>query len=265
MSETTETPVQKVAPKTITKTYYIKGVAFETINEYVAIRKHQAEFTVDTHLFQTKALETEYSTKEEEIRHLWETVEPMDPREAFEKYSSNAQRLMTVMSIMGPEKTFKALKSKLFDEQTIVKTQKRTFLKGDIDFGKTNKIYFRQPFDTNLLKFTVESLYKCTQEGTESFYRKAELLEKDYLINNNLKEGVDLKICTEITEEYYEINNLKNVLKLFLQHLYFSSHNVHQSHRSHPLVLFLIHELMLVHDLPHTTNLLHCFPDHILE
>ncbi len=183
MSETTETPVQKVAPKTITKTYYIKGVAFETINEYVAIRKHQAEFTVDTHLFQTKALETEYSTKEEEIRHLWETVEPMDPREAFEKYSSNAQRLMTVMSIMGPEKTFKALKSKLFDEQTIVKTQKRTFLKGDIDFGKTKTE--KSPSVSSSLFETKEVTYNDTYKLhviDKSVFGETTSLENDIFV-----------------------------------------------------------------------------------
>jgi hypothetical protein len=42
---------------------------------------------------------------------------------------------------MGPEATFKALKSKVKDQQTITKTQKRTFLKSDssIDFTTTKK------------------------------------------------------------------------------------------------------------------------------
>ena len=127
-TENTETK-EPQKPKSVKKTYYIKGVSFDTIEEYVAIRKHQAGFTVDTHIFQTNALETEYATKEAEIRNLWETVEAMDPKDAFKNYASNAQRLMTVMSLMGPEKTFKALDSKVMDKQTVVKTQKRTFVK----------------------------------------------------------------------------------------------------------------------------------------
>lgn len=119
----------QATPKSIKKTYYIKGVSFDTIEEYVAIRKHQADFSVETHVFQTNALETEYSTKEAEIRNLWDTIEEMSPAQAFEKYSSNAQRLMTVLSIMGPEKTFKAMDSKVVDKQTVIKKQKRTFLK----------------------------------------------------------------------------------------------------------------------------------------
>lgn len=135
---TSTTTAEAQKPKSIKKTYYIKGVQIgESIEDYVAIRKHQADFGgVETHVFQTNALETEYATRVEEIRRLWETVPPMEPVEAFKKYSSNAQQLMTVMSIMGPEKTFKALKSEVFDKQTISKTQTRTFLKGDLDFGK---------------------------------------------------------------------------------------------------------------------------------
>lgn len=133
-------------PKSIKKSYYVRGVKFDTIEEYVAIRKHQnpAEFRgVEQHIEQTLALQTEYSTKVEEIRNLWDTVPAIEPKEAFKKYSSNAQQLMTVMSIMGPEQTFKALKSEVFDTQTVIKTQKRTFLKDEnaLNFGsaKTEK------------------------------------------------------------------------------------------------------------------------------
>jgi phage antirepressor YoqD-like protein len=138
-----ETAAQK--PKSIKKTYYIKGVSFDTIEEYVAIRKHQAGFTVDTHIFQTNALETEYATKEAEIRKLWETIEPMDPKDAFKDYASNAQRLMTVMSIMGPEKTFQALESKVFHTETITKVQKRTFLKDPASINFESKKTEKSP------------------------------------------------------------------------------------------------------------------------
>ncbi len=154
MSETTtaqeETPIK---PKSIKKSYYVRGIQFDTIEEYISIRKHDTNFNVeevietpsdsdqeptkkihfgvDAFVYMCNALECKDATKEEEIRRLWDEVEPITPQQAFEKYSSNAQQLMVVLSIMGPEKTLKALESKVIDEQTIVKTQMRTFIKGD--------------------------------------------------------------------------------------------------------------------------------------
>ncbi len=130
-------------PKKVTKSFYIKGVRFEiSLDEYVSIRKHQRDFSMEEHLFQTRALEMpEFTTPEPDIIKAWETVDPISAIQALKKFSSNAQQLMTVLSIMGPEATFKALKSKVKDQQTITKTQKRTFLKSDssIDFTTTKK------------------------------------------------------------------------------------------------------------------------------
>lgn len=130
-------------PKKVTKSFYIKGVRFEiSLDEYVSIRKHQRDFSMEEHLFQTRALEMpEFTTPEPDIIKAWETVKPISAIQALKKFSSNAQQLMTVLSIMGPEATFKALKSKVKDQQTITKTQKRTFLKSDssIDFTTTKK------------------------------------------------------------------------------------------------------------------------------
>jgi hypothetical protein len=83
----------------------------------------------------------EYTTPEFKIIKAWETVRPITAVQALKSFHSNAQQLMTVLSIMGPEATFKALKSKVKDEQTVTKTQKRTFLKSDsqIDFGATKR------------------------------------------------------------------------------------------------------------------------------
>ena len=133
----------KIQPKTVSRSFYIKGVQFQIdLNTYVSIRKHQRDFSMEEHLFQTRALEMpEFTTPEPDIIKAWETVDPISAIQALKKFSSNAQQLMTVLSIMGPEATFKALKSKVKDQQTITKTQKRTFLKSDssIDFTTTKK------------------------------------------------------------------------------------------------------------------------------
>ena len=45
-------------PKSVIRSFYIKGVKFEiSLDEYVSIRKHQRDFSMEEHLFQTRALE----------------------------------------------------------------------------------------------------------------------------------------------------------------------------------------------------------------
>jgi hypothetical protein len=133
----------KIEPKTVSRSFYIKGVRFEiSLNEYVSIRKHQRDFSMEEHLFQTRSLEMpQFTTPEPDIIKAWETVKPITPVQAIKLFHNNSQQLMTVLSIMGPEATFKALKSKVKDQQTITKTQKRTFLKDDssINFEKTKR------------------------------------------------------------------------------------------------------------------------------
>jgi hypothetical protein len=128
-------------PLKVSKTFYIKGIQFQiTLEEYVSIRKHQRDFSMEEHLFQTRSLEMpKYTTPEKDIIAAWENTKPITAIQALKKFHSNAQQLMIVLSIMGPEATFKALKSKVKDEQTIVKTQLRTFLKDNssINFEQT--------------------------------------------------------------------------------------------------------------------------------
>ncbi len=130
-------------PIKVTRSFYIKGVQFSiTLEEYVSIRKHQRDFSMEEHLFQTRSLEMpDYTSKEKDIIAAWETVKPISPIQALKKFTSNAQQLMIVLSIMGPEATFKVLKSKVKDEQTVVKTQNRTFLKdiSSINFDQTKR------------------------------------------------------------------------------------------------------------------------------
>jgi len=130
-------------PLKVVKSFYIKGVQFHiTLEEYVSIRKHQRDFSMEEHLFQTRSLEmSDYTSKEKDIIAAWENVKPITAIQALKKFASNAQQLMTVLSIMGPEATFKALKSKVKDEQTVVKTQMRTFLKdtSSLNFEQTKR------------------------------------------------------------------------------------------------------------------------------
>lgn len=84
----------------------------------------------------------------------------------------------------------------------------------NLDFAKSNKIVFHQPFDSNILDFTIDPLFKVTTDGNDTYYRKQELIDKDYLINNHLKNDVDLSNCEKVNE-FYETNNLKKSIKHF--------------------------------------------------
>jgi len=85
----------------------------------------------------------------------------------------------------------------------------------DLDFGKENKFYYHQPFDTNVFDFILDPLMKISADGNERFYRLQELIDKDLVFNKRLKDEVDLTTCSEITEGIYEEVNLKQALKNF--------------------------------------------------
>jgi hypothetical protein len=84
----------------------------------------------------------------------------------------------------------------------------------NLDFAKSNKVYFHQPFDSNILDFTLDPLFKVTKDGVEAFFRKQELIDRDFIVNNKLKGDVDINSCKEIVD-FYEISNLKKALKHF--------------------------------------------------
>jgi len=67
------------------------------------------------------------------------------------------------------------------------------------DFTKSNKVYFNQPFESNILDFTFNPIFKVTIDSYDTFYRKQELIDKEFIINNKLKDDVDLRKCIAIT------------------------------------------------------------------
>lgn len=83
-----------------------------------------------------------------------------------------------------------------------------------LDFSKNNRIFYRQPFDSNIMDFTLDPLFRISEEGEERFYRKEELKQKEFLVNNKIKDDADLKGCEEIFD-YFQANNLKKALKHF--------------------------------------------------
>lgn len=85
----------------------------------------------------------------------------------------------------------------------------------DLEFGKENRFYYHQPFDTNFFDFILDPLFKVTKEGTENYYRLQELIDKGVVINKRLKDEADLGTCSGTVTEVYEESNLKQTLKQY--------------------------------------------------
>ena len=86
----------------------------------------------------------------------------------------------------------------------------------DKQFGKTNKIYFHEPLNLTNFKYWIDLLHKETIDGDEIFYRKNELLEKNFLNENHkVVLGSDLSTCSVINEVVYTIDNISKSIKHF--------------------------------------------------
>lgn len=82
----------------------------------------------------------------------------------------------------------------------------------DLTFGKSNRVYYHQPYDKGILSFILDPLFKFSHEGAESFYRREQLEDHGFIVNNRLKDDVDLSSCDQVFDSFEE-SNLKRVLK----------------------------------------------------
>ncbi|KGE13499.1 virulence factor SrfB [Sphingobacterium deserti] len=85
----------------------------------------------------------------------------------------------------------------------------------DLEFGKENRLYYHQPFDTNFFDFILDPVFKVRKDGNEDYYRLQELIDKGFVINKRLKDDADLSACSDMLTEVYEESNLKQTLKQY--------------------------------------------------
>ena len=128
-----------MATTKITKNYYIKGIKFDSIEEYIALKKIDPAFQVETFVGYVETLKSEHATPSDEIRRLWAATPALTPKEAISKYHANAQQLMLVLTLIGPENILSNLKAEKVDEQTITKTQLKTFLNSEDSFENVKR------------------------------------------------------------------------------------------------------------------------------
>ena len=58
----------------------------------------------------------------------------------------------------------------------------------NLDFAKSNKIYYHEPFDNKNSRFIYDPLLKHNIDGEEIFVIKQELFEKKILVTNRLSD-----------------------------------------------------------------------------
>jgi hypothetical protein len=84
----------------------------------------------------------------------------------------------------------------------------------DLDSAKRNKVFFHEPFDSNKLEFFFDPLYRNVIDGHEYYYKKDQLVSNDLLVNNKLRQDVDLTNL-EVINNNFSVGNLKKALKYY--------------------------------------------------
>lgn len=84
----------------------------------------------------------------------------------------------------------------------------------NLDFAKSNKIYYHEPFDNKNSRFIYDPLLKHNIDGEEIFLIKQELFEKKLLVNNRLSDDANISELKQITEAF-STSNLRKALKFF--------------------------------------------------
>jgi hypothetical protein len=103
----------------------------------------------------------------------------------------------------------------------------------DKQFGKTNKIYFHEPLNLLNFKYWIDFLHKEILEGEEIFYRKNELIEKNFLNESHkIILGSDISNCKVVNENVFTIDNITKCIKHFKNKWiplpYFKNNNINE-------------------------------------
>ena len=221
MSEETKEPENVIQePTSVTIKWPIMGVNFDSWEEAVAILKNNHEQTrkdwieffeiflgdrkeeykgvfefTEDEFFNTfiQDWEVPYNkwipkwTREE----LWaniDSVPAITASEVFIKYHTNAEQMMRALSFIDPEEIVKTTNAELINEETLTKTQKRTFV-------KDSNALFNQ---AEALKEDMFEVKDVTYSDTYKLYRipakEMHLDEDAYVVGCN---------CTSTGRNYY--------------------------------------------------------------
>jgi len=124
----------------------------------------------------------------EEFKKKIENTIPMTAADIFIKYHDNAEQMMRALSFINPEEIIKSTNASLINEETLTKTQERTFVKDqdslfnmeselnddmfevkDVTFDDTYKLYKIPGNELHLEEDAFVVACNCTSTGRKYF------------------------------------------------------------------------------------------------
>lgn len=118
--------------------FSIEGVNFGSMDEYVAIKKNDENYTFEEFkkdfpqgMVTPDEFECDnpFMPPPDEYEEYYNSIEPMGAKEAMNRYKDNAEQRMVVFTIMSPAKVIQELGGTLLDSQTLTKKREYTRLK----------------------------------------------------------------------------------------------------------------------------------------
>lgn len=147
----------------VTLNYYHKGIQFDDLKTLLRVYK-TAGISQELLLAEYICLnssEPKYLAAVEEIMDIYNRmIEPYSPVEVFQKFTSNAEQRMCLLSLFAPEDIAKSLESTIVDTQTITKKQTKTVI-GDRN-NQNDKIDVDKLLsdDVDLIEFEYDDTYE---------------------------------------------------------------------------------------------------------
>ena len=160
VSKTTE-PIPH--PKEAQLSYMCSGTKYDTMEEIIAISKNSREQTkqdwIDMFIIFLKEYEPQYQKfvkrmTEKELFKIINSVPALTVAEAFSKYQSNSEQLMRALSFFDPEEVIKGVDAKLINEETLTKTQEKTFFLSNFDKNDFTRPIREEDMETKMVTYS---------------------------------------------------------------------------------------------------------------
>jgi len=165
---------EEAKKKEVTLNFYHKGIQFDNLPTLLRVYK-TAGLNLELMFAEYICLnssEPKYLEAVEQIKNVWNELEPYTPKDVFKEFSNQEQK-MCLLSLFAPEDIAKSLDSEIVDSQTITKKQTRTVLKDRTNQNDKRDINKMLIDNVDLQEFEYDDTYelhrsKNTVLGTEN-------------------------------------------------------------------------------------------------
>lgn len=94
----------------VVKSFYVHGISFDTLQEYVAIKKVTEGFTMQEQIDHTNSINHPDRTPEKKIIKAWESVKPMTLKKANKLYQDDPRKIKLIELLLNKEITWDSKK-----------------------------------------------------------------------------------------------------------------------------------------------------------